>query len=392
MVDIELTNNSACTGCHACTNICIKNCISMQTDKEGFLYPSVDYNLCIKCRKCVDACPTINIRNVDTNPVAYACINKDLNTRLNSSSGGIFTLIADHILSDDGIVFGACFNQHFELEHKFIKKKEETVILTGSKYLQSEIKYTYAQAKDFLTSGRKVLFTGTPCQIAGLKSYLGKDYMYLFTIDIICHGVPSPALWKKYIEFRQKKAGSALKKVSFRSKKDGWKQFSVSFLFKSNTIYQKKFSTDLYMKAFLQNICLRPSCYECKFKGLHRQSDITLADFWGIENLLPAMDDDKGTSLVFVNSTNGLQLFNNISNHMHFEEVNIHNAVLHNPGAIKSFQKNPNREHFFTDLHKLKFNRLVNKYCSVKFHTKLFIFHTKLFNKVIKIIKRLLKR
>lgn len=371
MIDKELKTKKDCMGCHACTNICPKNCISMVSDQEGFLYPTVDYSLCIKCNKCVNVCPIINKVEVNNNPTAYSCINNDETIRLDSSSGGIFTLAAEKVIAQGGAVFGAGFNDEFEVEHSFVETKEKLSQIRGSKYVQSKIGDSYKKVKEFLDLEREVLFTGTPCQIAGLYSYLGKSYNNLLTIDIICHGVPSPEVWRKYVEFRETEAGAAAQRIAFRRKDEGWKLFSVSFLFENNTEYRQNLRKDLYMRAFLKDVCLRPSCYDCNFKGLNRQSDITLADFWGIQNVLPDMDDDKGTSLIFVNSKNGQEIFNSISCGIKFKEVDINEAVKYNSSAIKSVSKNPNRDYFFAELNNLEFNQLVNKYCTDKLDTRI---------------------
>jgi coenzyme F420-reducing hydrogenase beta subunit len=372
MIDKEIKFKRDCMGCHGCMNVCPKNCISMGMDKEGFLYPEVEYELCIKCKKCINICPIINKTIVDNDPLAYACINKNEEIRLESSSGGVFTLVAEYIIDKDGIVFGACFNDKFELEHDYIKTKEELSKLKGAKYVQSKIGNTYSQAKDFLDTGRKVLFTGTPCQVAGLKSFLGEEkYNNLVTIDIICHGVPSPEVWRKYVEFREKEAESSTLRIAFRQKNEGWKRYSVSFSFKNNKEYRRTFNEDLYMKTFLKDICLRPSCYDCEFKTLNRQSDITLADFWGIEYILPNMDDDKGTSLIFVNSQTGREIFNSISNDMMFKEVNINETIKYNSSAIKSVKENPNRDNFFGNLDNLEFDELVKRYCTDKISNRI---------------------
>lgn len=371
MIDKKIKLNRDCMGCHGCANICPKNCIFMEMDKEGFWYPKVDYDLCINCNQCINACPIINKKIVNNEPLAYACMNKNEEIRLDSSSGGVFTLVAEHVINKGGVVFGACFNDKFGLEHDYVRTKEDLSKLRGSKYLQSKIGNSYNEAKDFLDLGLSVLFTGTPCQIAGFKSFLGdKIYDNLVTIDIICHGVPSPEVWRKYVGFREKEANSQTQRIAFRQKHEGWKRFSVSFLFKNNTEYRKNLNEDLYMKAFLKDVCLRPSCYDCEFKTLNRQSDITLADFWGIENVLPEMDDDKGTSLIFVNSKTGQDVFNNISSNMIYKEVDINEAVKYNSAAIKSVPKNPNRDSFFNDLDNLEFDELVKKYCSEKLNVR----------------------
>ncbi|BES66458.1 Coenzyme F420 hydrogenase/dehydrogenase, beta subunit C-terminal domain [Gottschalkiaceae bacterium SANA] len=366
MIDKELKKYKSCMGCHACYSICPAGCIAMDEDKEGFRYPRVNYEKCIRCSKCIDVCPIINKTMVESNPKSYACLNNDEDVRLDSSSGGMFTLIAEKIIDLGGVVFGAGFNDEFEVKHSYVEAKERLWQLRGSKYVQSKIGDSYQQAKKFLDSKRGVLFTGTPCQIAGLQSYLGKSYSNLITIDIICHGVPSPEIWRKYVEFRESRAESRVKRIDFRQKDEGWKRYSVLFLFKNNTEYRQNLHKDLYMRAFLKDVCLRPSCYDCKFKGLNRQSDITLADFWGIQNMLPEMDDDKGTSLIFVNSESGQSVFNEIKDGMIYKEVDLEEAVKYNSAAIKSSQYNAKRDMFMAEKDNLSFDRLVKKNCTDK--------------------------
>ena len=283
---------------------------------------------------------------------------------MESSSGGVFTLIGEQVIAEGGIVIGAEFNIDFNVEHNFVEKIEDLDRLRGSKYVQSRIGSTYVQVRDFLKQGKKVLFTGTPCQIGGLKSFLGQPYENLRCVDIVCHGVPSPYIWKKYVDFREKIASSSAQRIAFRRKNEGWKRFSVSFLFKNNTEYREPLNKDLYMKAFLNDVCLRPSCYACEFKTLQRQSDITLADFWGIQNMLPEMDDDKGTSLIFINSETGHALFKEIKDKMIYREVDINQAIIYNPAAIKSANYNSKRESFLKELDLLTFDKLVKKYCT----------------------------
>lgn len=372
MIDIETMVMKNCVGCYACENICSINCIIMISDEEGFWYPKVDEDKCIKCGKCKDVCPIMNKVHFNNKPIAYSCINKDELIRLASSSGGVFTLLAERVISNGGVVFGAEFNSSFGVEHSHVETQEEIDKFRGSKYVQSKIGDSYKQARDMLESGRSVLFTGTPCQIAGLKSFL--DYSYeklLLCCDIICHGVPSPYVWKKYVEYREEKAGSPTHRIIFRSKEKGWKLFTLLFMFKNNKKYRETVDKDLYMQAFLKDICLRPSCYNCEFKTLQRQSDITLADFWGIQNILPSMDDDKGTSLIFVNSKVGLDIFEQIKKYIIWQEVNINEAVKYNSTAIKSVEPNKKREEFFKELNNLPFNQLVKKYCSDKMFVRL---------------------
>ncbi|NLZ52236.1 MAG: 4Fe-4S dicluster domain-containing protein, partial [Thermoanaerobacteraceae bacterium] len=221
MIDTEIKEKKDCMGCYACKNICSLNCITMQSDNEGFWYPKVNYENCTKCGKCINVCPIMNQKEFENKPQGFACINRDENIRLESSSGGIFTLIAEQVIEDGGVVFGAAFNEKFQVEHSYIEVQEELYKFRGSKYVQSKIGETYNQAKKFLEMQRKVLFTGTPCQIAGLKSFLGRPYENLFCIDIVCHGVPSPYVWEKYIKYREKKAGSTTQRIAFRRKDEG---------------------------------------------------------------------------------------------------------------------------------------------------------------------------
>lgn len=364
MIDLEIKEKQNCTGCYACYNICPKSCLAMNSDNEGFWYPKVDNKNCIQCKKCIKVCPIINKTTVYNEPFSYACYNKDNNIRFESSSGGIFTLVAEEIIKNGGVVFGAGFDGDFNVKHSYVETIEELHRFRGSKYVQSSIGDAYKQSESFLKQGRLVLFSGTPCQIGGLKSYLGTEYSNLFCIDIVCHGVPSPKVWKKYVSFRVNKSGTPIQNITFRLKNKGWKRYSVSFRFKNSREYCETFYKDLFMRAFLKDICLRPSCYQCKFKTLHRQSDITLADFWGIQNIFPEMDDDKGISLIFVNNTKGQIMFEEIKNKIIFKEVDIKQAVKYNPSAIKSADYNSNRNNFFEKLDELPFDVLIKKFCN----------------------------
>lgn len=302
---IEITKKQNCSGCYACKNICPKQCIDMREDNEGFWYPQVDKDKCINCGLCEKICPIINNKERVNEIKAYACINKDEKIRAKSSSGGIYTLLAECIINNGGVVFGARFDEELNLVHSYTDNIQGLEQFRGSKYLQSRIGQSYKKAKEFLEKDIKVLFSGTPCQISGLLSYLSKEYENLICIDIICHGVPSPKVFKLYRDELEKKYGSTTQRIDFRCKDYGWKLFCVLLSFNNNTQYMKDLNNDVYMNGFLQNLYLRPSCYECKSKTLNRLSDITIADFWGIQNIASELDDDKGTSLVLVNSNKG---------------------------------------------------------------------------------------
>lgn len=300
-----------CSGCGACMQICPVSCISMLQDDEGFLYPFVDEERCIKCGKCNQVCPIDNCSQYNNvsyfkGYVAYA---KDEAIRVRSASGGMFSVLAEKVLSEGGIVFGAAFDEKFQVHHIGITSKQEIDILRRSKYVQSRTENTYKEVKAALEEGRIVLYTGTPCQITGLKAYLGNDYEKLYTVDLICFGVPSPALWERYLE-EQKEAYSvgadSIKNISFRSKAYGW-GYAMKIEFESGASYLN--AQDRFKSLFISGVCLRKSCYGCKYRTLDRSSDITLGDAWGIDRYLPDMNDGMGASDVLLHTRKGERFF-----------------------------------------------------------------------------------
>ena len=361
-----LKNTKLCNGCHACFSVCPKDCIAMRANAEGFLYPKIDDNVCVSCGLCKKICPmnkTQTERTGETKtPKAFAVINKNEEIRMQSSSGGVFTLLAEKIINEGGVVFGARFNENWQAEHDYTETTQGLAAFRGSKYVQSKIGNSYKKAKDFLEAGKKVLFTATPCQIGGLKSYLQKDYENLICADIICHGVPSPKVWQKYVLFREKTAKSKTGKIASRRKNCGWTQFSVSFAFANDTEYCEIFNKDIFMQVFLKDLCLRSSCYQCGFKSVNRTSDITIADFWGVQNVAPKMFDDKGTSLVLTQSPKGQKIFDEIKSDTNFAEVDCEKSLQFNPAAIRSCIKPKNRDKFMKNIDKLPFDKLVKKY------------------------------
>lgn len=356
---IEIIDKSECCGCHACYSACPKNAIEMIVDENGFKIPKINQNLCINCGKCNRVCPIKNKIDTENESMAYAAYNKDIDTRLNSSSGGIFSLLAEYILSQDGVVFGARFNEKFEVVHDYITKKEDIPKFQGSKYVQSSIGNSYKDAKKFLKEGKYVLFTGTPCQIAGLLKYLDNSYDKLYTQDFICHGSPAPRVWSQYLKYQKSLNKMDIKRINFRNKKNGWGAFSMSIDYDKSE-YNKIHDEDCFMKAFLSDLCLRDSCYNCKLKGKNRNSDITLADFWGIDNVLPELNkDDLGISLVIINSSKGKKIFNELKD-IFFKKVNLKEAVYSNPSYNKSANKPKNREKFLNEIYKNDFEICVN--------------------------------
>lgn len=357
----KIVDKSKCSGCSACYNICPKGCIEMKEDSEGFLYPVVDESLCVDCKKCVAVCPILKTYSGSSLGKAYACINKDEDIRMQSSSGGIFTLLAEHIIDRGGVVFGAAFDERFNVVHTEIKDKSELYRLRGSKYVQSTIGKSYQKVKKYLEEEKLVLFSGTPCQISGLNSYLGMKYVGLITVDIVCHGVPSPMVWRRYLEYRENFACASTRRTNFRHKKYGWNSFSVLLEYSNSTEYEQIFSKDLFMRGFLANLSLRLSCYNCHFKSVKRESDVTIADFWGIEKVKPELFDNKGTSLVLINTQRGVKLFDYISDKMLFKEVNVTEALKYNSAAYKSVKYNKNRNKFMRLIKVKPFDKAIEK-------------------------------
>lgn len=369
---INIIDKTNCCGCHACYNRCPQKCISMRSDDEGFWYPIVNSKECINCGLCEEVCPILSKPIVKNHPTAYACQNKDDQIRQQSSSGGVFTIVAASVLANHGVVFGAGFDGEFNVLHSSVDSLDSLSNFRGSKYVQSCIGDTYEQANNFLKQGRQVLFSGTPCQIAGLKSYLGKDYEGLVCLDIICHGVPSPLVWQQYRS--ELGNNNELEFINFRDKTFGWKRFSLRFTYQNDGEYLKDLHSDKFMQGFLKNVYLRPSCYKCSFKTLARESDITLADFWGIENILPKFDDDQGTSLIIVNSNKGKKIFLAAADKMKYEKIDIEQAIRYNSAAIKSVADNPKRDKFFRELpNTTDISQLIAKYTKVSFLRKVYI-------------------
>ena len=332
---IKIQNKQDCCGCAACVQRCPKHCISMKEDNEGFLYPVVDESICIDCGLCEKVCPINN--HPEKLPVkeVLAVKNRNEAERMASSSGGAFIALAKKTIEKGGVVFGAVFDENWEVMHTYAETLNEVKPMMGSKYLQSRIGNSFRDVEKFLKEGREVLFTGTPCQVTGLHNYLRKDYPNLLSVDFLCHGVPSPGVWRKYLdeEFhlsaRRAAAGkntvlsSSLKSVpvitgiEFRDKTlNGWKKYSfvvrgqsASKADKNSVLLSDIHKVNPYMRGFLSNVYLRPSCYQCKCKNGVSLSDLTIADFWGIDQLMPDFDDDKGVGLVLLNTNRGVRAF-----------------------------------------------------------------------------------
>lgn len=370
---IDIKDKKDCCGCTACQQICPKHCITMQPDDEGFLYPVVDINACIDCGMCENVCPELN-HNIKTKPLAtYAAINPNLHIRMKSSSGGIFSMLAEKTIEDSGVVYGAAFDRDWSVRHIKEESSEGLVSLRGSKYLQSNLGDIFKDVRTELNSGRRVLFSGTPCQTSGLKKFLHKDYPNLTTVDFVCHGVPSPAVWHSYLKESSKNQIATVTDISFRNKKNGWKNYEVSIESKkgdNKTINSETFNRNPYMQAFLANLTLRPSCYDCPVKGCSSGSDITLGDFWGIEHIDPSVDDDRGVSLVMVNTSKGNELIQRLGIELKDEEYDL--AVRYNPSIEKSVNIPPYRPLFMKTFIRKGFTAANNLIFSSALATRLY--------------------
>lgn len=361
---IDIKHKKDCCGCYACENICPKNCIEMNIDQEGFWYPAIDEMRCIKCNLCEKVCPEIE-KYVNPNasqPQAFGAWNLKEEIRKQSSSGGVFTALAEWIIDQDGIIFGAGFNEGFKVTHRKITDKKTLAELRGSKYVHSSIGNTYAEAKAYLVKGKKVLFTGTPCQIAGLYTYLQKEYENLYTCDVACHGVPSPKVFEKYKVYLENKYSGKITKMNFRDKVKGWKSYRITTNFENKKVHTTPSGQNPYMIGFLKDIYLRPSCYECTFATIPRIADITLADFWGVDIKYPELDDDKGTSLLLVNTPKGQELLESCKQQIFVKECDLEHAIKHNPCITGSVKPHPQREQFFKDLDNKNFDKLIKEY------------------------------
>ncbi len=339
-----------CFGCTACEHICPVSCISMVQDRKGFLYPSVDEKQCIDCGLCLQVCPYETDGKLDSElfpeTLAYAAKHTDGTTRSQSSSGGAFTAISDYVLGQQGVVYGAGYDEDFSVYHMRATSIEQRNLLRGSKYAQSNLGTIYKAVEQDLQSTLPVLFTGTPCQVAGLRNYLQKDYKNLLLVDLICHGVPSQKVFKDYLSLMERQEGSPVTNCTFRDKSKGWKNLVLSLDFISGT---KKIDApnSTYYSLFIDGTLLRPSCYECKFSTFNRPSDITIGDFWGIEKTLPLFDDEDGISLILVNSRKGESFFQSVSDQLSYIQSTHADCLQHSLFAPTEAHKN--KEAFWKD-------------------------------------------
>ncbi len=333
--------------CTACAAVCPRGCITMAADAYGFPYPVVDGDSCIGCGLCETVCPVLSPQKCVHSPAAYAAQSRDECLRWESSSGGVFSELARAVLAQGGAVFGAAYDETFQVVHRCVEREADLAALRGAKYAQSHLGTTFAQVQQRLKTGQTVLFSGTPCQVTGLRAFLRQDYPNLITVDFVCHGVPAPLAWREYVTYRtgRDRGGKAPQAINLRSKVSGWSRYRYCnvFSYPDGTCHAQQSSQSLFMKLFVEDFINRESCACCPCKGYSRVSDFTLGDFWGIWDILPELDDDKGTSLVLVQSEKGQRLWGQISPGLTLCPVTLEQASAQNPSLLSSSAAHPNR-------------------------------------------------
>lgn len=355
-----------CCGCEACVSSCPHSCITMKEDDKGFLRPWINTANCTRCNLCTKSCPILSPHD-PTEPLhVYACKNSDEDIRMKSSSGGAFTAFATKIINDGGVVYGAAFNPDFSVHHSRVDNHDDLALLRGSKYVQSSIDGAYRAAKKDLALGIPVLFSGTPCQIAGLKSFLGnKTFPNLYCIEIVCLGVPSPSIFQHYVSFLEKKHNATIKSFKFRDKTTGWTNYQTV----ATSIYGSSYETynhkDPYIQGFINGLFIRNSCFNCHFKNFKSKADITLGDFWGCDQINKLLNDNKGTSLICISSEKGINLFHSIKSFC----VDIHPSTLeiatqYNSCIVKSISPHPLSHVFFEKYRTSNFSQLIFDLCN----------------------------
>lgn len=358
-------SKQTCCGCGSCAFLCPTGAISMEADADGFVYPRIDQEKCIDCGRCRASC-AFHARTAD--PAAmpsavYALRHKDLEVLKHSTSGGAFTAISDAILDRGGVVFGAALDEHLQVRHICAETKQERDAMRGSKYVQSDLNTVFPQVKEQLRRGREVLFVGTPCQVDALRHYLrGEEHNRLFTCDFICHGVPNQRLFDDYCAYVEQKSGQKIKTHLFRDKQFfGWSHME-SNLYTDGKWDGTSFLSQIQKTAFYSGIAQRDSCFSCKYTNLDRPGDLTIADFWGVENCLPSFADKRGVSLVMLNTEKGTQLFEQIKNTCDFEVCAVESALSAQPHTRQPLEESPLRAAFWEEYHKNGYEAAIRKY------------------------------
>lgn len=368
---IQIENKKKCSGCTACYAVCPKQCIEMKADEEGFRYPAVDTEKCIRCGACERSCPILNpIKEMPVSQNAFLVQHRDENIRLDSSSGGAFTAIASYVLSKGGVVFGAAYDEYFQVRHCYVENTAKLWKFRNSKYVQSDVGDCFREVRDFLRVGRWVCFSGTPCQIEGLNHFLGKQYEKLVLVDVVCHGIPSPLIWNRYLEYQRVK-DQRPDNIRFRDKFYGYKYSTMSLIKDGKNVYHAGSQLDPMLRAFFTDICDRPSCYACPFKKRYRVSDMTIWDCFSVYAFDKAMDDDKGTTRVLCHTDKAAMIMHELENVAKCKEIDSDKLVSGVKEMFESVQMNPKREYFFHDAVRMDGTELFNKYYPITAKVKI---------------------
>lgn len=367
---IEIENKTDCCGCQACGDICHAEAISFHPDHEGFWYPEVDRNKCTDCHLCEKICPVLNLdalkHHNKSAPKVFGGYNKDIVIRFASTSGGVFSLLAQAMYKQKGYVSGAIYTDDFKVINFISDDKKDLRRLRSSKYVQSNAEGLYKRIKSLLESGEKVLACGSPCQMAALRSFLRKDYDNLIIVDFLCRATNSPKVFEKYKESLEARYGSKIVAIKDKNKDHGWHSLARKVTFENGQVYYGEGHEDDYRRGYHANVFERPSCYECKFKGIPRISDITLGDFWGIGSVDPSLEQNLGTSLVMINSEKGEKYFDIIRDKLVMKEFSLDDIVPGNSTAIMGgklpYPAGIDRNEFFKSLDEMPFDE-----CAAKF-------------------------
>ncbi len=366
---INITDKTLCCGCTACMNICPKHCIEMLPDEEGFLYPKVRESECIGCNACDKVCPVLNHRTIEgKSPDSYALRSKDKDNLMKSTSGGFTLPLAEYVFSKGGKIWGAVFDKKFRVHHVCFGADGEDFRRTrGSKYVQSDLGNCFSEIKKDLKGGKIVCFIGTTCQVYGLHHFLGKEYDNLITVDLVCHGTPSPKLWQKYLDHQKNKYKSEIRRINFRNKTYGYHCGTMLIEFENGKKYTGSARVDYMLKSFFREISSRPSCYECHFKDLNRVSDFTIFDCWHITDLVPGVkDDDKGYTNLFVHSEKGRKVLDEISGRYDIYPTDTEKAIDLDGIMVRGrAKKHPRRDEFFSDIDDHDLTAHIQKYLPI---------------------------
>lgn len=368
---INSVNKTDCSGCGACTCVCPAKCLSMKSDSEGFYYPYMDNENCINCGKCLSVCSVKSKpKTTDCSRRVFVVQHKDNRIRRESTSGGAFTAIAEYIIKNGGIVFGAGMDENFRVCHMPAYDIEQLALFRNSKYSQSDLGDTFLKIKNYLNEGKKILFSGTPCQVAGLKKFLPDSDENLITVDVVCRGIPSPLIFEKYIEYQKKRFGE-FDKVLFRDKYSGYTHTAMSLYRDNVCLYHNGLEYDPMLKLFYRGMICRPVCSNCRFKEMKRCSDFTLWDCFSAAEINKAFDDNGGTTFVMLHSGKAEMIFEKIQGNIRFCEGKTESVCRSTEEMFKSISHNPERQNFFRDASSMLPEELFNKWAPITLKVRL---------------------